>query len=333
MQRYIKPVLTKTTQGTERKVGFELEFSGLEVNETCRLIASVFSGKTSVESNFEAHVETNEFGAFGVELDWHFGKKLAKTRGLKTESIGTTDGQDALIQTLTSLVGQIVPIEIVCPPIPLSQLDRLDPLIEQLRQAGAKGTDESPVYAFGVHINTEVPDSSPLCISRYLQAYCLAQEWLVKTHKVDLTRRLTPYVDLYPDEYLHTVLAYDDSIDLKTLIDDYLSSNCTRNRALDMLPLFRHLDEKRVDNAMEDDLTNGRPTFHYRLPNCEINKDGWQLNDSWNIWCVIEYLAAHENLLNTLIAAWQEHDANVLFPGQPPWHEDLNQLLVNLESG
>jgi hypothetical protein len=31
--------------------------------------------------------------------------------------------------------------------------------------------------------------------------------------------------------------------DLDTLIDDYLEYNPTRNRALDFLPLFLHLDE------------------------------------------------------------------------------------------
>lgn len=332
MRQYIEPVLTQNKQGTERKVGFELEFGGLDVTETCHIIASVYSGKISLESPLEAHVETQEWGDFGVELDWQFGKKLAHKEGRKAESAEAEDLRDAFFQTLTSLAGQIVPIEIVCPPLPLSKLDRLEPLIEKLRRAGAKGTGASPVYAFGVHINPEVPDTSPSSIGGYLKSYCLAQDWLIKIHEIDLTRRLTPYVDLYPDEYVRTVLDYDDSIDLDTIIGDYLSHNLTRNRALDMLPLFRHLDENRIDDAMEDSLTSARPTFHYRLPNCEINKDGWHLKDSWNAWCVIEYVAAHENIQNNFIAAWQKHDANGVFPGKQPWHDDLNQLLLDLES-
>ena len=58
MRHYIIPVKTKNLQGTERKVGFELEFSGLEVAETCRLITAVYPGKIAVESDFEAQVKT-----------------------------------------------------------------------------------------------------------------------------------------------------------------------------------------------------------------------------------------------------------------------------------
>ena len=332
MQKYLQPELLQNLQGSERKVGFELEFSGLDVTETCRLITAVYPGKTSVESDFEAQVETAELGLFTVELDWQFGKELAKKGGQKTATGEPSELQNSFMQTLASLAGQIVPLEIVCPPLPLSKLGLLEPIIEQLRQAGAKGTGESPVFAFGVHINAEIPDVSANCLRRYLQAYCIAQDWLIKTHDIDLTRRLTPYVDLYPEEYLRTVLNYDDSIDQDTLIGDYLSHNRTRNRALDMLPLFRYLDEERVDQAMDDNLTSARPTFHYRLPNCEINRHGWHLNESWNTWCVVEYLAAREELLNDFTAAWQKHDANRLFPGPQPWHDKLTQLLRDLES-
>ena len=327
MRKYIQPQMTQNIQGTERQVGFELEFSGLDVTKTCQLITAVYSGGTSFESDLEAHVETAELGVFTVELDWQFGKELAKKSGLKTESAKSSEPQNSLIQTLASLAGQIVPIEIVCPPLPLSKLVLLEPLIKQLRQAGAQGTGESPVFAFGVHINTEIPDASANCLRRYLQAYCIAQDWLIMTHDIDLTRRLTPYIDLYPEEYIHTVLKYDD-----TLVGEYLSHNRTRNRALDMLPLFRYLDEEQVDQTMDDDLTNARPTFHYRLPNCEINRDGWYLNESWNTWCVVEYLAAHETLLEKFKAAWQKHNARLLFPGTQPWHDELTQLLTDLES-
>jgi hypothetical protein len=332
MKKYLQPELLKNLEGSERQVGFELEFSGLDVTETCRLITAVYSGKTSVESDFEAQVETAELGVFTVELDWQLGKELAKNAGRKPESGESSELKNSISQTLASLAGQIVPLEVVCPPLPLSKLELLEPLIEQLRRAGAKGTGESPVFAFGVHINTEIPDASATCLRRYLQAYCVAQDWLIKTHDIDLTRRLTPYVDLYPEEYLRTVLDYDDSIDMDTLIGDYLSHNRTRNRALDMLPLFRYLDEKRVDQAMDDKLTNARPTFHYRLPNCEINRDGWHLNESWNTWCVVEYLAVREELLDDFTAAWQKYDANRLFPGPQPWHDKLKQLLRDLES-
>ncbi|NNC55402.1 MAG: hypothetical protein HKO07_06755, partial [Pseudomonadales bacterium] len=78
---------------------------------------------------------------------------------------------------------------------------------------------------------------------------------------------------------------------VEQLIDDYLTHNPTRNRSLDMLPLFAHLDEQRVRNTIDDDRIKARPTFHYRLPNCDIDSPDWNIDLSWSLWLQVEKLA------------------------------------------
>jgi hypothetical protein len=74
-------------------------------------------------------------------------------------------------------------------------------------------------------------------------------------------------------------------------MDGYLKHNASRNRALDLLPLLTHIDAQRVRRAVSDPKIKARPTFHYRLPNCQIDKPDWNLAQSWNTWWVVEELA------------------------------------------
>jgi Putative amidoligase enzyme len=60
------------------------------------------------------------------------------------------------------------------------------------------------------------------------------------------------------------------------LFEHYLEHNPTRNRPLDLLPLFVHLHGPGLLKRVEDaPLVKPRPTFHYRLPNCELTNPGW----------------------------------------------------------
>ena len=71
-------------------------------------------------------------------------------------------------------------------------------------------------------------------------------DWLRSRCHPDLSRRISPYIEPYPLDYARLILQPDYAPDSGRLIDDYLRHNPTRNRALDMLPVFAHLDEARV---------------------------------------------------------------------------------------
>lgn len=326
---YVLPAHLHTQRGTPRHVGFEIEFAGLEFRGAVGVLSSVFGIQAETHTQAEATLRHPRWGKFTVEVDSELTKQLAKARaGFRKADAA----DDPLAEWLVSLTTELVPVEVVCPPIAIGELPGLDALVHGLREAGAEGTAESVVYAFGVHINTELPSMKPWTIARYLKAYVIAQDWLVRRHRVDLTRRFTPYIDLYPAGYRKRVLGYDDSVSLDTLLADYLEYNATRNRSLDLLPLFKHLAEEEVVAAVPDTRVNARPTFHYRLPNCEIERGDWKLSESWNLWCVIEALADDADQLEEFCYQCRRFDSHLINLTRAPWHKSLDSILHDLLS-
>lgn len=312
-----------------RRAGFELEFAGLEQDFVAQKIQACFGGDINVVNQAEVLIDTPDFGEFKVELDWAFGKYIARRRQAETTN---EDPDDPLVKALLSVASELVPIEIVCPPIAFDHLPALEGMVAKLREGGAVGTFDSAIYAFGVHINPELPDLSAETIIAYLKAFCVAQNWLVSAHRVDLSRRITPYIDLFPDDYIREVLSYQGSETIEQLLEDYARHNPTRNRALDMTPLFAFLDEERLRSLIPDERINARPTFHYRLPNCDIDQENWSLADPWNIWAVIEFLSNRAELLDSMVDAWRDLDARLISFESPPWHAQLDEICKDLSS-
>ena len=325
--KYAKPARMFNQQGQVRRAGFELEFAGLNLSTAAQAVATALDGTVELDTQAECKVKHPKYGNFKIELDWSFAKNMARRR---LEELGGSE--DMLMSLMTDVARQIVPLEIVCAPVPVDALSVLDPMVRQLQQAGALGTSDSLIYAFGVHINAELPDFDSATLVAYLQAYCVAQAWLIKAHGVDPLRRLTPYIDSYPKHYVQKVMAYTDTTPVLQIIDDYLEDNPTRNRGLDLLPLFKHMNEQRVLAAVEDERVNARPTFHYRLPNCEIEDPLWTLSHSWNIWCVVEHLAADPATLKSMCEQWIDYNNNLINLKEEPWHQELAHMHENLLS-
>ena len=329
---YVVPQYTRNENGEQRKIGFELEFGDLEVNRAVTVVAETFSGTIEKKSEMEFEVHSEDLGVFKVELDWQLGKKIAEKRAGKALSSGD-DEPDAVMDWFKRIAGQLVPVEIVCPPVDLDKCQQLDVMVDKLRAAGAKGTDESYLYAFGVHINPEIVESSAYSIAKYLQAFGLAQDWLLDVNRVDPMRRVTPYINTYPSAYLEMVFQYTEDITTTKMIEEYMEYNATRNRALDMLPLWKHLEEDFFEQFdLKDTLTQARPTFHYRLPNCEIEKQGWYLSESWNIWCVVEYIAANKDVLDDLMNKWRQGKEKNFLSDDTEWHSELEKIHRDLLS-
>ncbi|WP_206613485.1 amidoligase family protein [Parahaliea mediterranea] len=318
------PPATRTAQGQPRRMGVELEFSGLDIEAIAGAVLSELGGEAEVISAYEQKLHNTAFGTFGLELDYTYLKQLGRERNLAEESELEQFGE-----SLLKLVAeQVVPHEVVSPPIPMQQLWRLGALLQRLRQAGAKGTRHAAVYAFGLHFNPELPDLGAPTILAYLRSFLCLYEWLVEREQVDLSRRITPYIAPFPRKYVHKVLDADYAPDLATLIDDYLAHNPTRNRALDMLPLFTHLDAARVKKAVADKRVGSRPTLHYRLPNCQIDEGNWSLASPWRNWLQVETLACDERRLARMCRAYRQHfdaPAGGLFHD---WPEAMSRWLL-----
>jgi hypothetical protein len=333
---YLIPPYRDNESGSQRKVGFELEFAGISVEETAEILSAVFPGNVRRKSDLEFEVKSKSFGKFRVELDWRLGKQIAKRRAdppSDDTKAADEESQDILLDGLSWLASRVVPVEVVCPPMALDDLNHLDFLVQELRHSGAKGTEDSLVYAFGVHINPEVPSTSFYSIACYLQAFAISQKWLFQKSRVDPARKIMPYINTYPEPYCLQTIMYGREVTHKQLVADYMQYNATRNRALDMLPLWHHLWPDEMQRyALKDTLTQKRPTYHYRLPNCEIEKPGWYLNHVWNLWCVVEYLAAKEYELHHLVDQWRKTTGKGFWKAENQWHETLDRIYNDLLS-
>ncbi len=307
-----QPPRPHTAAGKPRRMGIEIEFSGLGMERISDIIREVLGGELDPQSKYEYFLRNASLGKFsgdfGIELDSAYMKKLGREQDPDAE----VDDLDNLAESVISLIAeQVVPFEVVSPPIPLPEVWRMNTVIQKLRESGARGTRQAPLYAFGLHLNPELPDLECATVLAYLRAFLCVFDWLVKRSEVDLSRRITPYIDPFPKAYMQLLLDAEYAPDINQLIDDYLEYNPTRNRALDMLPLFRHIDEDRVLAAVDDDRINARPTFHYRLPNCQIDEPNWGLIHAWRDWLQVEALAADPERLQALMAAWNDHTGGV----------------------
>lgn len=298
-----QPSRRHTQAHVQRQLGVELELTGLPIERMARRIQAVLGGRIVPHSAYEYTVKDTGLGDFAVELDYAY----LKARGRQEVGSGFWDEIAQLSDDLLGAVAKhVVPLEIVAPPIALDRVHELHPLIADLRAAGARGTNASAIYAFGLHLNIEVPDTEADTLLDYMRAFVLAFDWLKRVSAIDISRRVFPYIQPYDRAYARRICDAGYRPDLATLIDDYLASNASRNRALDMLPIFAWLDAERVDAVIGDTLVKARPTLHYRLPNCEIEQPGWDLHPAWNHWWVIEELAADRERLGVLCADYCE---------------------------
>jgi hypothetical protein len=290
--RFAQPPVMQTPDGRTRRAGFEFEYAGPDIKISARIVGDVFGGEHLVRSTFE-HIVRTDLGDFSVEIDASLLKdkkyeKPLRAIGIDPAKTNTEWLEIALLDTFSTLV----PIEIATPPIPIDQLDRLDELRQRLHEARARGTRASILYAFGFHVNPELPSEDPGVIRDFLRAFLLLYPWMKDRAEVDLTRRVSPYINSFPDDYARLILQPDYPASRERLIDDYLQHNATRNRPLDMLPVLSHLDCDRVMSRVEDPhLVKPRPAFHYRLPNCMLDEPDWRVAREWNTWVAVERLA------------------------------------------
>jgi len=295
------PRLT-TDDGRARRVGVEIEFAGLSVEEAGTIVKRLYGGELTKKSRFISQIAATSLGDFRVEIDSMPLKKQSYKAFLEKLPAGESithvveDVMEAVIRTW-------VPTEIVTAPIALEELSQIEKLRWALMAEDAAGTRKSVLYGFGFQLNPELPglDADTMC--RHLRAFLVLYDWLLAVIDVDATRAYSPFVDAFPIEYRQKLLSPGYAPDLDGLIGDYLAANPTRNRPLDMLPAFATLRKEWVlAEAKEKDQVKARPTFHYRLPNCLIDDPSWSFALEWNRWLEVERLADDRERLDALSA-------------------------------
>lgn len=323
------PPLSRTQSGELRRLGIELELSGPTIDDVSALVAESVGGTLKRVSRYEHEIEGGFAGDWKVEFDFELLKQMGKERESSNEDPALVD--DLAEELLRIGSETIVPLEVVTPPIPMNELARVEGVIDSLRRAGARGTGDAWRFAFGMHLNPEMPATDAETILRYMQAFLCLYDWLLAESRIDLTRRLTPYIDSFPKQYVRHVIDADYAPELSDLIDDYLAANATRNRALDMLPLFASLDEERVRSAIDDPRIKARPALHYRMPNCEIDEPDWGVGKAWRDWLQVEHLMADSERLEALCRRYTEVLDAPLAGLLEPWRDEVVQWLTKVD--
>ena len=271
-----------------------------------------------------SEVET-ELGDFTIELDSDPIKDLDLADERLPESVRELGGQ--AMSVIDAAAEKIVPLEIVSPPMAFSKLERIETLCDELRRAGALGSREALYYAFGLQLNPELPDLRATTLVRYLRAFAALYEWLKARHQIDFSRKLTSYIEPWSSTYIDLLISEDYAPDMEQLMRDYLHYNPTRNKALDLLPLFAHLNSDLLAEYVEDERIKSRPTLHYRLPDCDIDNPDWHFSTVWNDWIVLEQLVANADDLSKLVTEFRNSRKLSLHNLTHSWLDTSDQWL------
>lgn len=300
---FLLPPQIRLQDGNIRHVGFEFEYAGLPLKRSCELITSVAGGRTRELNRFSYKIEGTPWGDFLVESDSALLKNRRWEKYLQVLGIDDPHPLAERVENLIeSIAEDLVPFEIVTPPIPMTELAVIEKLRVALHEAGALGTRAHFYAAYGMQFNPELPSFDVGTLLSYMRAYFTLEGPLTETVDIPLARRVLPYIDPFPKAYIAKVLAPDYEPTRERFMRDYLEANPTRNRPLDWLPLFTWLDRELVFGyPVEKDLIKPRPTLHYRLPSCHIDDPEWSVAEEWNKWVLIERLAtgARSNAVET----------------------------------
>jgi hypothetical protein len=328
----LPPQLTDQS-GDIRRVGFEFEVGNVSVQTLAQGLAEKLGGELDKTSSFEVILRDSSLGRLKVERDAHLLTSLAYRNWLSSLGVDFSPGSggERWENNVDKMSRQLVPCEIVTDPIPVTELARLQALLEVVEDLEGQGTQDFFYYAFGLHINPAIPSAESSCLLAYLQSFLLLSDWIIEDAGTDFTRRFfTKYIDPFPKSYLELVLQPGYRPTLSRFIDDYLWHNPTRNRSLDMLPVFFHLDRDRILKKVkegEKQLIKGRPAFHYRLPDCRVGQPGWRLEDEWNRWQLVEVLAADSQRRTALLEAWQREQAKFRLSHRSAWIEQVQDFV------
>jgi hypothetical protein len=99
---------------------------------------------------------------------------------------------------------------------------------------------------------------------------------------------------------------------------------------LDLLPVLCEIDKDRVLAGVKTEdrsLVNGRPAFHYRLPDCRIGDMEWSIADEWNRWWYVETIASDNKLRAKLIDLWDKNKRRFLMTRKKEWVDTVKDFL------
>ena len=300
-----------TADGDPRRTGVEIEFSGLSASEAARIAAQTLGGTVRSSGENGWTVEGSEVGTLDLYLD----TALRHATDSPIKRIGLDIGKE------------LIPVEIVTEPLTRQDLPRLDRLRSALREAGAEGTRKGVTYGFGVHLNIGIASTDAAGITAPLIAYAVTEAWMRRVQPIDLSRQVLPFTDPYPTRLVRA-LCQAGFVSPTDAMDIYLEHANSRNYGLDMLPIFAWLESDRVDVATGgESAVKGRPAFHFRLPDCQIDDADWSIRAEWDRWLLVETIAQDTALLDRLMREWDAAHSGLTLR-RSPWANTCGDILA-----
>lgn len=326
---YELPVTLKNARGDLRKAGIELEFAGIEIESAAEIVQSLYGGELKEKHRYHYEISDTDIGNFRIELDARILRNMASRDVFSKSEMDINE--DSIRQSIEDVVDKlaktVVPLEIVMPPVPFEQLHRLEKLRAELQKNRAEGTHTSLIHAFGMHMNIESPDLKTPTLIKYLRSFLILYPWLLEKLEIDFSRRITPFVGSFPQKYVTKILDPAYRPDQEQFITDYVEFNPTRNRPVDMMPIFGMLNEDLILPEMEGKKNEPRPTYHYRLPNSRIDDANWRFEDEWKPWLEIEKLAEDDEMLNKLSRLYVTRKEKTVIAFRKEWATTVTILL------
>ena len=268
----------------ERRVGVEIEFAGLSVEQAAAVLQQHWGGEIERAHERALQLKGSALGKIEVELD--IALKRQWTEDLAEQ-----------------VLGDLIPVEVITDPLPQTALPQVEMLAAQLCSAGALGTREKLAYGFGIHFNVELPQDDGAALISTARAYGLCEDWLRAADPLDPARRVLPFVAPWPRPFV-AALAGGVDWSLRELARACAQLAPSRQYGLDLLPALQHFCPDELAEVHPDHLKGGRPVFHYRLPETRLGEADWSLAYEWNRWCVIEHVATDPALLEGLSKDW-----------------------------
>jgi len=276
-----------------RRVGIEIEFTGLSARAAADFIARALGGSIDAEDPHAFRIRGTRLGDMRIETD------LRHVHPQRHPNLGFRLGRRTAAW-LGTVVSPFVPRELVTAPLPIERLPELAGLVDILRAAGAHGKGAVLLDSLGLHFNIDPPRLDAATVAAFLKAYLIMGERLRQETARGSKRLAYALPPDYPQDYVRHVLAPDYWPDLTALTADYLVANPTRDRGLDLLPLLAYLNEDQVRSALPHEKIGARPAFHYRLPQVHLSDPDWSIMPDWHRWLVVERLASDPERLRTI---------------------------------
>ena len=294
------PLPSRRNAAGARRVGVEVEFMGISARFAAQALDAELGGTVAEEDPHAFRVRDTLLGDLAVELDIRY----AHPRRAYVQSLPVRLGT-RMAAWFGSAVSSVVPRELITAPLPVDGLRGVDRAIDVLRRAGATGHGTTRFGSLGLHFNIDPPDLGAEPLVATLKAFLLLEPWLRQESAREEAQRRAFLPAPYPADYVRRVIAPDYQPDLAALAEDYLAANPTRDRALDLLPVLLHLDERRVRARLPREKIGARPALHYRLPQAHVGEAGWSIAPDWNRWAAVERLANDRDGLVALGWAYQ----------------------------